>query len=295
MAGGIRAIKDRIRSVANTSKVTRAMELVAASKMRRATNRALQSRPYADRMTSVLNEIADALGSTQGESAHPLLTTRPVSNVVYIHITADRGLAGGLSANMNRAGASFLLEHQPNVDSMTVIPLGRKGKDFFSRAGMVMEDWPSLGDFPDFSDVKPIAASVIEQFQKGEIDQVFVGFSRFINAAIQRPETVQVLPIDPPADEEGAEQTLSGDMLFEPSPVELLDTLLPRYVEMQLYAAVLEARASEQSARMVAMRQATDAANDMVDSLTLEYNKARQEGITGELLDIVGGTAALEG
>ena len=295
MAGGIRAIKDRIRSVANTSKVTRAMELVAASKMRRATDRALQSRPYADRMTSVLSEIADALGSTQGEGVHPLLTTRTVNNVVYIHITADRGLAGGLSANMNRSGASFLLEHQPNVESMTVIPLGRKGKDFFSRAGMVMEDWPSLGDFPDFSDVRPIAASVIDQFQNGEIDQVFVGFSRFINAAVQRPETLQVLPIEPPTEEEGAEKTLSGDMLFEPSPVELLDTLLPRYVEMQLYAAVLEARASEQSARMVAMRQATDAANDMVDSLTLEYNKARQEGITGELLDIVGGTAALEG
>ena len=295
MAGGIRAIKDRIRSVANTSKVTRAMELVAASKMQRATNRALQSRPYADRMTSVLSEIADALGSTQGESVHPLLTTRPVSNVVYIHITANRGLAGGLSANMNRAGASFLLEHQPNVESMIVIPLGKKGKDFFSRAGMAMEDWPSLGDFPDFSDVRPIAASVIEQFQNGEIDQVFVGFSRFVNAAIQRPEILQVLPIEPPAEEQGAEQTLSGDMLFEPSPVELLDALLPRYVEMQLYAAVLEARASEQSARMVAMRQATDAANDMVDSLTLEYNKARQEGITGELLDIVGGTAALEG
>ena len=119
-------------------------------------------------------------------------------------------------------------------------------------------------------------------------------FSRFLIAAVQRPVTVQVLPIEAPAEEEGAEKTLSGDMLFEPSPIELLDTLLPRYVEMQLYAAVLEARASEQSARMVAMRQATDAANDMVDSLTLEYNKARQEGITGELLDIVGGTAALE-
>jgi F-type H+-transporting ATPase subunit gamma len=294
MAGDIRAIKDRIRSVANTSKVTRAMELVSASKMRRATERAVQSRPYADRMTAVLSQIADALSGNQGETVHPLLTSRQVKNVAYIHLTADRGLAGGLNANMNRKGANFLLEVQPNVDSVSVLPVGRKGRDFFSRAGMpIMAEWIGLGDFPEFSEIRPIAEMVTAKFESGEIDQVFVGFSRFINAAVQTPEVVQVLPVEPP--EESEEIGSAGDMLFEPSPIALLDTLLPRFVEMQIYAALLEARASEQSARMVAMRQATDAATEMVDNLTLEYNKARQEGITGELLDIVGGTVALEG
>lgn len=296
MAGGgsVRAIRDRIRSVRSTAKVTRAMELVAASKMRRAQDRALASRPYAERMTAVLSQLAAYTSAGDGQALHPLLEQRTVQRVAYIHVTADRGLAGGLNANMNRAGASLVLRHQPNVSGITVLPVGRKGRDFFARSGMpVAAEFTELGDFPDFEKVRPIAKVVMDDFLSGVVDQVFIGYQRFVNAAVQRPTTRQILPIVPP-EGDGGVAARSVDFIFEPSPERLLQTLLPRYVEMQVYAAVLEARASEQSARMVAMRQATDAANDMVGALTLAYNKARQESITGELLDIVGGVAALE-
>ncbi|MQC17046.1 MAG: ATP synthase F1 subunit gamma [Chloroflexi bacterium] len=297
MAGGgtVRAIRDRIRSVRSTAKVTRAMELVAASKMRRAQDNALRARPYAEQMVAVLSRLA--AGQTDGdtESAHPLLQSREVKSVLYVHITSDRGLAGGLNGNMNRAGASLLLEYQPDVDRVAVLPVGRKGRDFFRRSGMeIVADFSELGDFPNFEDVRPIARIIMDDFLSGKVDKVILGYQRFVNAAIQRPTTLQILPIEPPAQVEGAAAVKNVDFLIEPSPEELLNTLLPRFVEMQVFAAVLEARASEQSARMVAMRQATDAANEMANDLTLAYNKARQESITAELLDLVGGVAALE-
>lgn len=289
--GQVRAIRDRIRSVANTAKVTRAMELVAASKMRRAQDRAVQARPYAQAMRAVLAQLAGYTAGSDGASLHPLLEGRPVQSIAYIHITADRGLAGGLNANMNRAGASLLLEYQPHVARLAVLPVGRKGRDFFRRAGMpLLGDFTELGDFPAFEDVRPIARIVMEDFIAGNVDQVFIGYQRFVNAAVQRPTTQQILPIVAPA---GGE-VRPVDFIFEPSPEQLLETLLPRFVEMQVYEAVLEAQASEQSARMVAMRQATDAAHEMVTDLTLAYNRARQDSITSELLDIVGGTAAIE-
>lgn len=292
--GSVRAIRDRIKSVRSTAKVTRAMELVAASKMRRAQDRALASRPYAERMTAVLSQLAAYTAGGDGGALHPLLEQRVVQKMSYIHITSDRGLAGGLNANMNRAGASLVLRHQPNVSAITVIPVGRKGRDFFARSGMPLAaEFTELGDFPDFEKVRPIAQIVMDDFLSGAVDQVSIGYQRFVNAAVQRPTTKQILPIVPPEAADGAAAS-NVDFIFEPSPERLLQTLLPRYVEMQVYAAILEARASEQSARMVAMRQATDAANEMVGALTLAYNKARQESITGELLDIVGGVAALE-
>lgn len=292
--GQVRAIRDRIRSVSSTAKVTRAMELVAASKMRRAQDRAVQARPYAETMRAVLAQLAAYTAGGDGSGLHPLLQSRDVKHVSYVHISADRGLAGGLNANMNRAGASLLLELQPKVDRVSVISAGRKGRDFFRRSGMEMlADFPELGDFPNFEDVRPIARMIIDDYVSGRVDQVFIGYQRFVNAAVQRPTTRQILPIVAPTEVEGAASN-TVDFIFEPSPEELLATLLPRFVEMQVYEAVLEARASEQSARMVAMRQATDAAKEMVGDLTLAYNKARQENITGELLDIVGGKAAVE-
>lgn len=293
MAGGdVRAIRDRIRSVSSTAKVTRAMELVAGSKMRRAQERALQARPYADQMRQVLSQLAAYTTTDRERPVHPLLEQRDVRSFRYVHLTADRGLAGGLNANMNRAGANLVLQHQPQVERVSIIPVGRKGRDFFRRAGFdLAAEFVELGDFPDFQDVRPISRIIMEDFMSGAVDEVHIGFQQFVNAAVQRPTTRQILPIVPPTGEEAR----PIDFIFEPSPEALLETLLPRYVEMQVFEAVLEARASEQSARMVAMRQATDAANEMVDSLTLAYNKARQDSITGELLDIVGGVAALEG
>lgn len=289
-AGAVRAIRDRMRSVSNTAKVTRAMELVAASKMRRAQDRALQSRPYATRMRAVLAQLSGYTAGADVDELNPLLQQRAVKHFAIIHITADRGLAGGLNTNMNRAAALLALEHQPNVERVSVLPVGRKGRDFFRRSGFPMlAEFTNLGDFPESSDVFPIARIVIDDYISGELDQVYVAYQQFVNAGTQRPVLRQILPVQAP---EGAAAQRT-DFIFEPSPAQLLETLLPRYVEMQIYEAVLEARASEQSARMVAMRQATDAANDMVSELTLTYNKARQEMITSELLDIVGGTAAL--
>jgi F-type H+-transporting ATPase subunit gamma len=292
--GTVRAIKQRISSVENTSKVTHAMELVAASKMRRAQDRALSARPYATQMRAVLSQLSGYGSSAGDEAIHPLLAQREIKNFALIHITSDRGLAGGLNANMNRASASVTLERQPEVDQVSVLSVGRKGRDFFRRAGFpLIAEFTELGDFPSSSDVLPIARIVMEDYIAGNLDQVFIGFQTFVNPAVQRPTIRQVLPVQPPEGEDG-EAAAPVDFIFEPSPEALLETLLPRYVEMQVFEAILEAQASEQSARMVAMRQATDAAQDMAADLTLVYNKARQELITGELLDIVGGKAALE-
>jgi F-type H+-transporting ATPase subunit gamma len=290
--GQVRAIRDRIRSVQNTAKVTRAMELVAASKMRRAQDRALSARPYAEQMRGVLARLAGYAEGAEPENLHPLLRQRPVKHFAFIHITADRGLAGGLNANMNRASAALALEWQPRVERVSAVTVGRKGRDFFRRAGFpILAEFTALGDYPRMGEILPIARIVMDDYMRGEIDAVFVGFQRFVNTAVQRPTVRQILPVTAP---EGAEtDTARIDFLIEPSPEALLETLLPRYIEMQIYEAILESRASEQSARMVAMRAATDAANEMVSGLTLTYNKARQELITSELLDIVGGTAAL--
>ena len=298
-AGQVRAIRNRIRSVGNTAKVIKAMELVAASKMRRTQDRALSARPYAEQMRAVLARIAsssEARGGGDAEELHPLLNQRDVKHFAFIHITANRGLAGGLNANMNRAGAALALEHQPRVERVSVIPVGRKGRDFFRRSGFPeIAEFTGLGDYPTLGATLAISRIVIDDFTRGEIDQVYIGFQRFVNTAVQRPLVRQILPIEPPAELEEMAGALRGaDFIFEPSPAALLETLLPRYVEMQVFEAILEAAASEQSARMVAMRAATDAANDMVVDLTLTYNKARQELITSELLDIVGGKAAVE-
>jgi F-type H+-transporting ATPase subunit gamma len=294
-AGQVRAIRDRIRSVENTAKVTKAMELVAASKMRRAQDRALSARPYADEMRTVLTRLAQSTGGTNAEELHPLLEQRPIAHFAFIHITANRGLAGGLNGNMNRAGAALALERQPHVERVSVLPVGRKGRDFFRRSGFPeLAEFTDLGDYPEVSDTLPISRLVVDDYVRGEIDQVYIGFQQFVNTAVQRPTLRQILPIEPPAGSDGEAAGGGVDFIFEPSPQSLLETLLPRYVEMQVYGAVLEAAASEQSARMVAMRAATDAAGEMVTDLTLTYNKARQELITGDLLDIVGGTAAVE-
>lgn len=292
-AGQVRAVRDRIRSVENTAKVTRAMELVAASKMRRAQERALAARPYAAEMRSVLAQLGGSMQGVDPEELHPLLAKREVRRFALIHITSDRGLAGGLNSNMNRASASLALERQPNVDELSVLTVGRKGRDFFHRAGYPsLAEFTGLGDFPSQEDTQPIARIVKDDYIAGKLDEVYIGYQSYVNAAVQRPVLRQILPVEPPEEEEGGQRPV--DFIFEPSPEALLATLLPRYVDLQIFEAILDARASEQSARMVAMHQATEAAGDMVAELTLTYNKARQDLVTGELLDIIGGKAAVE-
>lgn len=281
----IREIRRRIRSITSTAKITRAMEMVAASKMRRAQQRALAARPYAQRMRATLADLVTR--HLTGDSVHPLLAVRPVERVLYLHLTPDRGLCGGLNTHMNRYAASLALEQEAEV---RLVCVGRKGSDFFARTGYpVVAEFSGIGDYPEVAETLPISRTIMDEYRRGMADGVYLVFPLFVNTMTQRPTVRRILPVEPPEGEEIEEL----EYLYEPSPEAVLAELLPRYVEMQVYEAVLEMSASEQSARMVAMRNATDAANEMIEELTLTYNKARQEQITTELLDIVGGVEAL--
>ena len=281
----LRQIRRRIRSVQNTAKVTKAMEMVAASKMRRAQQQVLAARPYAERLEALLANLA---AQEQGENAPALLQSRPVERVQVVHVTPDRGLCGGLPSNMNRASGQFILESEEPV---SVIAVGKKGRDFIVRASLDLRaTFTGIGDRPRLADVLSISYLIAEDYTSGAVDRVFLAYSRFVNTTLQAPVVRQLLPIQP-AVLEPHEQV---GYIYEPNSRVVLDALLPRYVEMLVYHAVLENNASEQSARMVAMRNATESANDMVDELTLHMNKVRQEMITNELLDLVGGAAALE-
>ena len=281
----IREIRRRIKSVQNTAKVTKAMEMVAASKMRRAQERTIAARPYAEKMRHVLADLAAQHSSD--EEIHPLLVQRPVNRIALIHITPDRGLCGGLVASVNRSAAGFILEQQVPV---SVVAVGRKGRDFLVRSGQeVRAEFTRLGDRPSIVDIQPIARIVIDDYTNGLIDEVYLSYTQFVTTMSQQQVLWRLLPIEPAAIEPGR----NVEYIYEPSPDDVLEQLLPRFVEMGLYHVILESIASEQSARMVAMRNATDNASEIIEDLTLTYNKARQEMITKELLDITGGAAAL--
>ena len=280
----IRLIRRRIRAIWSTAKITKAMEMIATSKMRRAQEAGLAGRPYAEKIHQVLADLA-ALPQ-EGRPLHPLLQRRPVNKIAVVHITPDRGLCGGLHANINRTTASFILEQNVPV---TLIIVGRKGLDFMRRYGRdIRAEFTRIGDRPSLLDTLPISRVIIDDYSNGFIDLVYLAYARFISTTLQRPILQQILPIEPATLPRG-----QVDYIYEPDPAHVLGELLPRFVEMQVYHAILESIASEQSARVVAMRNATDNANEIIQDLTLMYNKARQESITKELLDITGGAAAL--
>ena len=281
----IRLIRRRTRGVQGIVKITRAMEMIATSKMRRAQKQGLAGRPYSEKIRQVLADLA-ALPQA-GDLLHPLLQRRPITKVAIVHITPDRGLCGGLNANVNRRTASFIVEQSIPV---TLIAVGRKGLDFMRRYGRdIRAEFTRLGDQPSLLDTLPISRIIIDDYTNGVIDLVYLAYAQFVSTMVQRPILQQILPIEP-AD---IPRTQNVDYIYEPSPDMVLSGLLPRFVEMQVYHAILESIASEQSARMVAMRNATENANELIQDLTLMYNKARQESITNELLDITGGAAAL--
>jgi F-type H+-transporting ATPase subunit gamma len=285
----LRQINRRIRSIQSTAKTTRAMSLVAGSKMRRAQLLALSHRPYADQLQMLLGDVVHSLEATAGEAEtelHPLLARRENRNPLLIVLTSDRGQVGGMNTNIIRIAGNYILEHP----TTQLIAVGRKGFDFYRRANArIMGQFIRLGDYPSFDDVRPISVLASQAFISGEVDSVVLAYPRFINTVIQRPEIQELLPANPPADDDDD----PDDYIFEPDAQTVLEELLPRYVEIQVYRAVLELAASEQSARMVAMRNATDAALEMVQALTLLRNKVRQEQITKELLDITGGVEAM--
>ena len=287
----VRQLRRRIRSVENTAKITKAMSMIAASKMRRAQEMALQSRPYAEDMRSLLADLAAQPAPDDEEYIHPLLRRREIRRAEIVVITPDRGLTGGLHSRINRVVGEFILERQKEGVETSVVAVGRKGRDFLVRTGQdVRAVFSDLGDRPELEDVRPIATLVNDEYSEERVDAVYLAYADFVSTVTQRPVVQPLLPVVPA---ELEYKDMVG-YIYEPDPLTVMAALLPRFVDMQVYHAVLESVASEQSARMVAMRNATDNANDMVADLTLEMNKARQESITSELLDIVGGAAAVE-
>ncbi len=280
-----REIRRRIKSVKNTAKITKAMEMVSASKMRRAQRNTLATRPYADRMRDVMSELTSRAGKTL---AHPLLTQHEqVKRVGLVIITPDKGLCGALVSNVLRLAARFILDQRQQGRTVEVITVGKKGRAFAVRNGLgLIAEVTGLGDAPGLVDTLGASTNVIDGFIQGRFDEVHVIFTAFINTLSQKPQRRRVLPIEPPVAGSG----VRTDYTYEPDQSDVLDALLPRFVEVQLYQMILESIASEHSARMAAMKNATDNAKELVRVLTLSANKARQAAITKELSEIAAGS-----
>lgn len=284
-----REIRRRIRSVKNMTQITRAMEMVSASKMRRAQRNVLATRPYADRLFDVMGELTSrAVGTARTGT---LLEVRPnVKSIALIVVTPDKGLTGAMITNVIRRAGRFILDERDKGRKLEVLAVGKKGRDFLVRTGQnLTAEVTKLGDYPKLVDTLGIATNVINGFRAGQYDEVYVLYSEFVNTLVQRPALKRLLPVEPP--NEPAERQV--DYTYEPSQEEVMDELLPRFVEVQLYQAILESIASEHSARMVAMRNATDNAKELTRDLTLSYNKTRQANITKEVSEIASGAAAL--
>lgn len=285
----LRDIRRRIKSVKNTAQITKAMQMVAASKMRKAQEAALNGRPYAELLNRVLVSLRDKVDP----SLHPLLEEREVKNELVIMISTDKGLCGGLNTNLFREASAFDPEKTQFISS------GRKGTQFLARTKRNMIADFALKDQPSFLETKAISKFAIEKFLSGDVDKVTVLYPLFVNTLLQKPVAVPLLPITSleeaglaSKDEEPLPEP-EGGILFEPDAQSILDAIVPYYVHYELFQMVLGARASEHSARMVAMKSATDNAKTLVKDLTLEYNKARQAAITTELLEIATAQLAL--
>ena len=289
----LRDIRRRIRSIRNTAKITKAMELVAASRLRRAQMRVTAARPYADAMRQLIAELG-GLAPSGGEALHPLLVQREVRNVGVLLVTPDRGLAGALNTNIIRRGTEVILESERGDGrEVQIVTVGRKGQDFLVRRGRhLLGTFIGIIDRVTYDDVIPIARVIMDSFINGSVDRALLVYPRFISTLTQRPEVVQLLPIERPQTE-GQGQQRRLDYIFEPDPESILQQLLPRYIEVQIYQAILETAASFFSAQMVAMRNATDNANDLVQSLSLTYNKVRQANITREVTEIASAAEAM--
>jgi F-type H+-transporting ATPase subunit gamma len=289
MAG--REIRNKIGSIKNTQKITAAMELVAASKMRRAQERMQRAKPYADKIRDVISHVA----ASNSESRHPYLQPRKqIKRVGFLVVSSDRGLCGGLNINLFRKTLQEMKQYEDKGIGVDVCLIGRKAESFFARFNATMLGSKThLGDEPQVSELVGVVKIMIDRFDSGELDRIFVVNNEFVNTMVQRPTVAQLLPL-PVADEQ--ESQGHWDYIYEPdSAKELLTRLMVRYIESQVYRGVMENIACEQAARMVAMKSATENAGDIIDDLQLAYNKARQASITSEIAEIVGGAAAIGG
>ena len=278
-----RDIRRRIGSVKNIKQITRAMQFVAASKLKRAQDATLAARPYSEKLDEVLADLAAVLDGDE----HPLLAAPEGGKRLIVLITTDRPLSGPLNTNIVRFVARDIIDKPGDV---AVITVGRKGRDAMRRTGVPLEaHFATFGDRPAFADVLPLARLIRDDYLAGTYSQVDLVYSRFVSTLIQRPEILQVLPITPTGDTEGIP---GNPFIFEPSASAVLEQLLPRYVATRLFQAILEAKASEESSRMVAMKSATENAEELIEDLTISYNKVRQSNITREMIEIASGANA---
>jgi F-type H+-transporting ATPase subunit gamma len=280
-------IRRRVRSVRNTQQITKAMKMISAAKLRRAQDRALSSRPYAHLLQEILANVTEAARQNPYEGGHPLLAERPEDRILLVVVTADRGLAGGFNSNLLRLAQRFVNEHRSKELSFEL--LGRKGRDYFRRRGAkISGEHLELFRNVRYEDAAKIADSIIERFSEAEIDAVYLFVNEFKSVVAPNLTYSRLLPIEVP------KSNAPADYIYEQKPEELLGSLLPRYVRVQLYRALLESAAAEHAARMTAMDAATKNATEMIDNLTLYMNRVRQASITREIIEIVSGAAALE-
>jgi F-type H+-transporting ATPase subunit gamma len=296
----LRDIHRRIKAVKNTQQITKAMKMVAAAKLRKVQDNMIAMRPYADKMHSVISSLA----ATAGEDAHPLLAQRPRKVAEVVVITSDKGLCGAFNTNILRAASRQIgcLSGEDCDESISaenldvnVSVVGKKAVDYFRRRKVALRTkWTGISGALSFDDAKTIADEIINNYVEGNVDEVHLVYNKFINIVKQEVQAVKLLPTTTEAEPDEAYTGLTSDYIFEPDREHLLEALLPKNVEIQVYRALLESMASEEAARMTAMENATKAASEMIDTLTLQYNKARQASITAELMDIVGGVEALK-
>ena len=286
MAKGIREIKRQIKSTQNTRQITRAMEMVAAAKLRRAQEKTEAARPYSEKLREVVASIASASAGV----SHPMLEKRAAKKTAYLVITSDRGLAGGYNANILRRVSNELRDRHSSPDEYVLYVIGRKGRDYFRRRGIEMaEVVTELSDSPSFADIKTIATRAVQDYELGKTDALYLCYNQFVNALTQIPQVEGLLPMEP-VSFEGTLQSYE----FEPSAEAVLSELLPRYAETLIYKAVLEGKASELGAKMTAMGSATKNASKLINEYTLTYNRARQAAITQEITEIVAGASAAQ-
>src|SRR5438094_1547873 len=285
-----RDIVRRIDSIKNTQKITKAMQVVAATRLRRAQQAVQAARPYAEKMVEVLQTASERAT----EYKHPFLIRREGKRAVMVLITTDKGLCGAINVNNIRAATRFMNEHY--AEGQRYVTVCRKGRDFLLRyRRQVIAEVSGVADRPTMAQILPAITVALEEYTKGNTDAVVLCYSKWVSTMKQEPEVHVLIPAEIPAREAGQGDGPRADYIYEPDPESVLDGLLPRYVETQVFQAVLENKASEYSAKMIAMQNATTAAGDLIDSLTLYANKVRQAGITTELMEIVSGAAAQEG
>lgn len=285
----LKQIRKRLTGVRNTQKITRAMKLVAAAKLRRAQENMLKAKPYANRMREIIWDLSDHTD----HDAHPLLQVREEKNAMMVVITSDRGLCGGFNSNINRRAEKYLKTGEGGHENVELSLIGKKGRDFFRRRGYsIASEYMDVLTDPNFSHVSEIGSELVAKFLDGKLDAIYVVYNEFKSALSQQVVVERLLPIIPERPEESIESI--REFLFEPSAETVLENILPMYFNIRLYFAVLESLAAEMGARMTAMEAATQNASELISKLSMMYNKARQSAITTEMLEIVSGAEAMK-